>query len=759
MANNYTVVSSSTLEYSGDSVAATTIPTSNLLTIIPDNNYVIAASDFTIGSALPIEVTSVTFADTTTAYDFSNHVLATVTLAQWYVMPASNDTVEVDIDGNAFYKPRPRLSFTTVNNVIGSQVARFIVGSSSSATVSEATVEGVKTHTLQCDIPVNSKALVGTAQFVATDDGFFNSLPQYKIISSNPSKWGTKVISKLYGDYDAYLATPSDNYAASPRNGEVNSYTIEFYYEMGEKEVPLSTGESIIFTQPTETLWSTQAPVVSINKARYSGYKNQGILPSRNTDLSLNVLGSPGATYDILVMDDNGLSYDFTSSTFTEPLTTSGEQTINLGSPTVTTISNDHAITFYAYDEKRVLSKYLTTTVTPTGNTKTTVDGTSVDPYIITLNQFGEVDFTVNVTASENGVAATTATVLSFLNKTPLSHPTTFKPSDFPLLSTVNNSYFNISTPLSYSVTDTVDGAFSGTAMVMDTSHATKLVLVGDTVSGNNIDSGTVVSAINVGDNVKAYTLNQASSTGPTPDGATITFTRNVGVSRQPLASDFQNSTQSNSYKTSSEVEYQVTQATTNSTVVNVFDADSDYSLIYNGQTVQGDSIDGYPTVVGGGGSNSIVLSSFQTIPSGEILYFSNAMSYYEIIDISVTGANTSDCKLNIEGHINRVGHDDVVESLILDNFLTSYVAPIATALTVECVLGDSIKIVPEGVSNTGIIKVAGTGGRVSSSTISTDGSYLIYRAPATGTTETITYTISDGVSTSASANIVVTLT
>ena len=140
---------------------------------------------------------------------------------------------------------------------------------------------------------------------------------------------------------------------------------------MGENDVPLSEGESIIFTQPTQTLWSTRAPVVSINKVRYDGYKNQGILPSRDIDLSLNVLGSAGATYDILVMDDNGLSYDFALDTFTRALTKSSEQTINLGSPTITNRSNNHIITVPAYNEKAALAKYLTTTVTPTGSTKT----------------------------------------------------------------------------------------------------------------------------------------------------------------------------------------------------------------------------------------------------------------------------------------------------------------------------------------------------------------------------------------------------
>jgi len=754
MANNYTVVSSSTLEFSGDNVAAATVPNQSTLVVVPNANYVVGASDFSIGSTLPIEVTSVAFTDTIAAYDASNHVLVTVTLAQWYVMPAADDTIQIDIDGTAHYKVRPRLSFTGVVNVVGSQDAKFVIAGSSSTTVSETTASSVKTHSIRQDIPTNTKSLVAKFQTNANTagTGFYPSLPKYEIISNNPSRWSSKVTSLLYGSYNVYTKAPTNNAASNSIDGKIVAYEVEFYYDIGDSEVALSEGESIIFTQPTETLWSTLAPVVSINKIRYDGYKNQGILPPRDIDLSLNVLGSAGATYDILVMDDNGLSYDFALDTFTRSLTKSSEQTINLGSPTITTRSNNHIITVPAYNEKAALAKYLTTTVTPTGSTKTAPDGTSADPYVITLNQFGEVDFTISVTTATYGVAVTER-ILEFNNKKPLSYPTTFNPTDFPLLSTTNNSYFNISQPLSYTITDTVDGAFSGTAMVMDTDHTTKKIVVGDTVTGTNIATATVVSAVNVGSNLKAYTLSK-SPAGEVADTATITFTRNVGISRQPSSTDF-NCSITSAYYTNYNIQDQVTQATTNSSVVSITSGEN----VVNGQTVQSESIVGYPTVVSGGGSQNLVLSSFQSLPSGELLEFSNAMSDYEIVDINVTGAGTTDCKLNVEGHVNRVSHADITESLILQNFITSYVAPVAEAQAVDCPLGGSVKVFPLATSHTGVLTVAAVGGRGSSATISDDGSYLLYLAPTTGTTETITYTVSDGINTSASANIVVTLT
>ena len=763
MANNYTTSTPTTLEFSGDNVGAGTIPPQYSIVITPATNYVLNAADFSIGSTLPIEVTSVSFADTTTANAFDNLVVATVTLAQWYTMPSTISIIEVDIDGSANSGVRPRLSFTGVVNVVGSQDSKFEV-SSNSVSVSETTASSVLTHSIYQDIPVGTKTLVATFYVLSTSGGgtgYYPSIPQYKIISSNPSRWSSEVEQVYYGDYNNYIGDPSNNDSSNAKDGEITYYKIGFYYEMGENDVPLSEGESIIFTQPTQTLWSTRAPVVSINKVRYDGYKNQGILPSRDINLSLNVLGSAGATYDILVMDDNGLSYDFALDVFTRSLTKSSEQTINLGSPTITNRLNNHIITVPAYNRKAALAKYLTTTVTPTGSTKTTPDGTSTDPHVITLNQFGEIDTLITVSPATDGVAATTPHLLSSLvNKKPLSHPTIFNPTDFPLLSTTNNSYFNISTPLSYSVTDTVDdsGGFSGTTMTMDTSYVTKKVVVGDTVTGTNIATDTTIAAVNVGGDPLVYTLSKSPS-GTVADGATITFTRNVGISRQPLATDFNCSITSADY-VGYNIQDQVTQATTNSSAVSIEDGTN----VVNGHTVQGESIVGYPTVVSGGGSQNLVLSSFQTLPSGEGLEFSNAMSDYKIVDINVTGAGTTDCKLNVEGYVNRISYANITESLILQNFITSYVAPVATAQAVDCPLGGSVKVLPLATSHTGILTIAaftGSGGGRGSATatLSDDGSYLLYLAPTTGTTETITYTVSDGINTSAAANIVVTLT
>ena len=71
---NYSVSTYTSQEGGSDSVLGGTLPAFVILTITPDVNYVVSASDFQIGDALPSEVASVTFADTTEAGTPDNEV-------------------------------------------------------------------------------------------------------------------------------------------------------------------------------------------------------------------------------------------------------------------------------------------------------------------------------------------------------------------------------------------------------------------------------------------------------------------------------------------------------------------------------------------------------------------------------------------------------------------------------------------------------------------------------------------------------------
>ena len=98
--NNCTVSVATSTESSGDSVSAGTLNSSEVLVITPNAGYNVAAASFSIGDPLPIEVSNVTFTDTTTANQPGNLVNVTVTYSN-FSMPAANKEILIDIDGEA----------------------------------------------------------------------------------------------------------------------------------------------------------------------------------------------------------------------------------------------------------------------------------------------------------------------------------------------------------------------------------------------------------------------------------------------------------------------------------------------------------------------------------------------------------------------------------------------------------------------------------------------------------------------------------
>ena len=748
MANNYNISNSTTIESVGDSVANGTMPSSSTLIITPHANVVLQASDFFIGSALPAEVTSVVFADSVGPLHINNTIIATVTLASWYVMPSSGTTISVDIDGLT-HSPTNKLNFTSIFKTEVTNVTTALTVPAvtlpatkgvSNTNSSLVLADSITTATCFTHIPPNKKTKVLQVSFTAASTFHFEVTPSYSLSSTDSSKWSSVVSSTVLNSAN-----------------QLTSIVYDFSYNMGDEEVTASFGESVVWSIPTPI--ADKVFPTSVSSAYYEYYKNESILPAYEKILSLNVIGEQGSVYHLKIEDKNGLTYDFSSDTFTRAFTDLPGQKFQKGEFGSAVNRNIHTIIIPAYFKEFAYDYFFTTTVSPGPSVFTNVAGDSTAPHVITLRQFGDVDYVLGVTASNDGTSATNSTVTSILNKRPLTNLGSFVPGLFPERSTHNNGYFTYSSALAYTVTDTVDGAFSGTAMVMDTNHTTKKVVIGDTVTGTNIASDTTVAAVNVGSNLKAYTLSK-TPTGEVADAATITFTRTVGISRQPLVTDISNAVPGTGY--SADSTYVIKEVFPNSNLITLIDLEDEPTGIVVGMLVEGDNIVGYPLVSAVSGEG-ITLSSSQSLNVGDVLYFSSGGKHVEIESIDVTGAGTSSCKLNVTGSVERMGIVDVTDVLLLNNFITAYAAPTIVATTATCPLGGSVTINPLSVctSHTGTLTIIdvpskGSGGAF----ISGDKKSILYAAPSSGTSDTITYKINDGVSaTTGAANIVITLT
>jgi|14BtaG_2_1085337.scaffolds.fasta_scaffold00480_2 hypothetical protein len=608
-------------------------------------------------------------------------------------------------------------------------------------TQSTSIVDGVSTTTGSLNIENNTTALLYTMRFLADAGYHYSEIPSYTVNSSTSQNWSVTIGSQAYNSY-----------------GQLKDITFSFYYSMGEEDIPITLGEQVTFAD--RVIAADLVKYNSISGVYYTGYKNESILPAKTLNVILNVTGTEGSTYEVKIEDSNGLTYDFVNETFSRQLNVLTGQQIKTKQASIlagqTQNNSQYTIVLPSFFEGEAYDYNFTTTVTPTGTTKTSTSG-STKPLVVKLNQFGDIDFALTIAAASDGTYASDASIKSILNSKPLKSLSTFNPVDFPELSSKSNGYFTHSTNLQYGVIASTSAATtSGRVLTFGVTTSSLKLRVGDIITGGTITNETTTIA-SLGTNTVTMSADAASY--PIAIDTSINFKRVVGISRQPNANDIKATAPIVSY-------YGLAQNPTymvdnvDGTIVTLSTNNEEDIAI--GMLVEGDNIVGFPTVTSVAGNN-ITLSKKQNLSKGDSLSFSIAGSSITIESINVTGINTTLPKLNVSGYVERVGIADVTAEVVLDNFVEPFVANALTAVatTATCFLGGSVVITPLDVnsSSTGELTIASIPSSGSGATsLSTDSKSIKYKAPTVGTTDTITYTINDGISTSAAANIVITL-
>tara|TARA_R110002167_G_scaffold190593_2_gene392870 strand:+ start:13 stop:1995 length:1983 start_codon:yes stop_codon:yes gene_type:complete len=658
-------------------------------------------------------------------------------------MPATPTTgvvIEVDICGAA-PQAQTSLQFTSTSTNVSNLTERF----TSTGTLTSSVYGNLVTNTVSCNINQSTRGEVLQAVFTADPGYFISSMPSFVIMSGNSKKWSSTAADKIYDS-----------------NNNLISVTFNFYHDIGTQNVDSSSGENIIWTVPEAEAHPVSC--VSIHSAYLVGLPNQSILPSGRQVLKLCVSGSENSTYNIKVQTDNGKTYDFTlgDGTFSRELTVSATQTIYPRGEQVfrgrTPGKNTHDIIIpYANLKCDTDSQTYTITVTPMGSTFSDVGCTATDPIIIILNQFGLVTTSIQTNVSEDGVGAISSSIKRLTDQDPLSYPTSFDPKEFPRLNTSNNGYFTYSSKFSFVAKVTVSShTHASTSVVLDGASAALNLRTGDGVTGVGVDTGTTIT-VDGSTTIVLSKTSVATITGP------LVFTRTVGISRQPQVNDFytldpaEAKVYSPGYNLTTSCI--VVENVSNSTFVKLDTTDNLNPDI--GFLAQGDTIVGYPTITSVS-SDGVVLSTNQTLLAGEELIFSNKGVELNISEINVTGAGTSTCTLNIDGYIRRVGKGDVDVFIDLSKFTTTYASPTSAAVAVTATLCETIIIEPlttcTSTTDNLIIRTVSVTGD-GTAVISNDQQSITYTAPDSGTSDTINYTVGDGLVSSSSSAITITLT
>lgn len=242
-----------------------------VLIITPDEGYVVRAADFSKQSP-PTGISTITLADSTTAYALDNTVTVTCDLTNTY-NPGNNDvTLTIDIDGAAILAKQEPLT-----------VSGSITNTLTNATVNTATQpytgSGVKPTTVT----------LFTRTYTAASGKYFVDEPSYVITSNNSSNY--EVTSTV-----------------TESNGLVTAKTFTVKYTFNQS----STGDAITFTANA----AGTIPAVG-NKIISSFVHDQGALSFARTKRALTIYGDVGAQVKLTLTKSNGNKYNFTNGNFT----------------------------------------------------------------------------------------------------------------------------------------------------------------------------------------------------------------------------------------------------------------------------------------------------------------------------------------------------------------------------------------------------------------------------------------------------------
>lgn len=353
--NNYTVSQFTTSLTEGSNLPSTVV-----LTITPNAEYVVSASEFSIGEPLPTQLSNPVFADTTSPGELGNTVTLTLTSDPAYTLPDSDVELLVDIDGEA--QPWNASDGSNANAVNLTGILVF-----------EEDNNYTTTFTTENGFTSTGTTFNGYDGFVVSGTG---------TTADQVVKVGYITITAASGYYFNKGLVSNLNYGFTKNaiNTSTDSATLDAdgYQIIIKTNVFFSTEKGLILSDEAVALFGAQAIAKTILTNVITGAEfGHEVAPTAGDYRKITIYGSGGASVDLAFRDNNGV--------------------MQPGYPKTITIPGDHALSSYEfYQEIPELktSSPVSYTFLMTANSGTTIQGGVPNNY--TINQYPNVTLTIS---------------------------------------------------------------------------------------------------------------------------------------------------------------------------------------------------------------------------------------------------------------------------------------------------------------------------------------------------------------------------
>ncbi len=322
-----------------------------VLTIKPDAGYVVSASDFTNNTGSVTGIASVALTNTTTAYATDNKISVTVDLDNSF-SPSGDITLTIDIDGDAILT---KLVPKTISGTYDTVTTNCTVASQSGVAYSAT------------GIPYSEQALF-TKTFTASSGKFFDVAPNY-------------VISTGYADN--YIISVTDVYSNSVYL-TARTYTVK-------AKIPTEpvTGDNIDFTA------QANGDITAVSTGKITAVRiNSAVLPYQRSTRQIAIYGDVGAQFTLGIVNEDSTPYNFTNLNFT-----SGASVNNTIPSTGSVVFK---INFPAVLDDDQYDFTLSTTAFSGSQLSSTLDPDNNQIHTFSIQQLGNITYTVNTDASSD---------------------------------------------------------------------------------------------------------------------------------------------------------------------------------------------------------------------------------------------------------------------------------------------------------------------------------------------------------------------
>tara|TARA_R100001163_G_scaffold36282_1_gene27812 strand:- start:426 stop:2270 length:1845 start_codon:yes stop_codon:yes gene_type:complete len=295
---NYTITGNTSInnqnvfrltETIGDSVAAGNMAASCVLTITPDINYVVQASDFSIGDALPSQVQSVVFTNSGTANQPGNTVIATVNFVSSFNVTqelVGETGIVVDIDGTATYFG----NVDTINVDVDQDVFDITndtqfettITQTGGMSVSTTSSSGINTTVITGQAVPNKSKKIAKVVIESKSGYYFTSQPKLQY-------FGTPRESLR-------LVIDGDNQPVRNADGEVTKYTFHLIYKNNVSTLA-NSGNGVLLVVKTQAIKTIPKKIIAVSFGSSQ-------VTAGGEERVIKIQGTKDAEFNLTITDD-----------------------------------------------------------------------------------------------------------------------------------------------------------------------------------------------------------------------------------------------------------------------------------------------------------------------------------------------------------------------------------------------------------------------------------------------------------------------